>query len=180
MLPPKLAPIQVVIVPIYKNDQEQVMVMEVVNRLQSELGDFRVHVDNRTELMPGFKFNDWEMRGVPLRVEVGPKDVAKGTVVFSRRDVPGREGKSFVPHTQIASQVVEMLRTIQESLFQRALTFRETNTLSAETYTGLTEAVQDGWALSWWCGSAECEAKVKDDTKATTRCIPIEQEDGSG
>lgn len=180
VLPPKLAPIQVVIVPIYKNDQEQAMVMEAVNRLQSELRDFRVHVDNRTELTPGFKFNDWEMRGVPLRVEVGPKDVSKGTVVFARRDIPGREGKSFVPQTQIASQVDEMLMIIQKSLFQRALAFREANTYISDNYADMQNAVKDGWALSCWCGSAECEAKVKDETKATTRCIPIEQEGGSG
>ena len=102
ILPPKLAPIQVVIVPIFKNDDEKSMVMPVVERLSQELKSFRIKVDDREGLTPGFKFNDWEMRGVPLRIEVGPKDVEKGTVALARRDMPGKPGKSFVPQTQIA------------------------------------------------------------------------------
>lgn len=180
VLPPRLAPMQVVVVPIYKNEEERSKVLEVVERVQGELKDFRVQVDRREELTPGFKFNEWELRGVPLRIEIGPKDVEKGTVAFARRDLPGRAGKSFVPQTQLASQVGETLNNIQSALFQRALEFRQANTFEPKDYEELKEAVQKGWAFAWWCGSAECEAKVKEDTKATTRCIPLEQPGGSG
>jgi prolyl-tRNA synthetase len=180
VLPPKLAPIQVVIVPIYKNDEEKSKVMQVVERVQAELKGFRVQVDARSELTPGFKFNDWEMRGVPLRIEIGPKDVAKGSVAFARRDIPGKAGKSFVPQTQLASQVAEILDKIQASLHERALTFRQAHTHEPKDYADLAEIVQHGWAYTWWCGSPECEAKVKEDTKATTRCIPLDQEEAQG
>jgi prolyl-tRNA synthetase len=180
VLPPKLAPIQVVIVPIYKNEEEKSGVMEVVERVQAELKEFRVHVDARSELTPGFKFNDWEMRGVPLRIEIGPKDVAKGSLAFARRDIPGKAGKSFVPQTQLVSQVAEILDTIQASLHERALAFRKEHTHEPKDYAELAEIVQHGWAYSWWCGDPECEAKVKEDTKATTRCIPLDQEDTQG
>lgn len=180
ILPPKLAPTQVVIIPIYKNDAEQSDVMAVVERIQRELTGIRVHIDNRMEVTPGFKYNDWEMRGVPLRMEIGPKDVAKGSVAFARRDIPGREGKSFVSQDNILEQTRRMLDTIQSSMYQKALSFREQHTYSPQDYGELTEVVQKGWALSYWCGSAECEAKVKEDTKATTRCIPLEQEGGQG
>ena len=180
VLPPKLAPIQVVIVPIYKNDDEKSKVMQVVERVQAELKGFRVQVDARSELTPGFKFNDWEMRGVPLRIEIGPKDVAKGSVAFARRDIPGKAGKTFVPQTQLASQVAEILDKIQSSLYKRALAFREAHTHEPKDYAELGEIVQHGWAYTWWCGSPECEAKVKEDTKATTRCIPLNQEDAQG
>jgi prolyl-tRNA synthetase len=180
VLPPKLAPIQAVIVPIYKNDAEKAMVMPVVEQVKNELSGFRVKVDVREEVTPGFKFNDWEMRGVPLRIEIGPKDVEKGTVAFARRDIPGKEGKVFVPCSQLEGQVAEILQTIQASLFDRALAFREANTYDPKTYDELKEVVQKGWALSWWCGNKECEAKVKDDTKASTRCIPLEQREGHG
>ena len=101
ILPPRLAPIQVVIVPIFKNDEEKSLVMPVVQKIAAELAGIRVKVDDRTEVTPGFKFNDWEMRGVPLRIEIGPKDVEKGSVALARRDKPGREGKSFVPQAGI-------------------------------------------------------------------------------
>ncbi len=99
ILPPKLAPYQIVIVPIFKSDTEQSRVMEAVERIRMELSQFRVKVDDRSEVTPGFKFNDWELRGVPLRIEVGPKDIEKGTVTVARRDVPGKGGKSHISHT---------------------------------------------------------------------------------
>ncbi len=180
VLPPKLAPIQVVIVPIYKSDEDKSRVMPVVEAITKELVDFRVKVDAREEVTPGFKFNDWEMRGVPLRIEIGPKDVDKGTVVFARRDMLGRAGKSFVSMDQLAAQVAEMLKTIQASLFDRALAFRQANTFDPQNYDDLMQITEKGWALSWWCGDAACEAKVKEDTKASTRCIPLEQPGGAG
>lgn len=180
ILPPRLAPIQVVVVPIYKNDDERAKVMEAANRVMAELKGFRTHLDDRSELTPGFKFNDWELRGVPLRIEIGPKDVAQGTVAFARRDIPGKQGKSFVSQDNLAAQVSEMLDTIQRALYERALKFRLENTHEPRDYAHLGEIVQSGWALAHWCGSLDCEAKVKEDFRATTRCIPLEQEAGEG
>ncbi len=180
VLPPRLAPIQVVIVPIYRSDEEKALVMPVVQRIASELEGFRIKVDDRSEVTPGFKFNDWEMRGVPLRMEIGPKDVEKGSVALARRDIPGREGKSFVPQANIAAQVGEMLETIQKSLLQKAQAFRDSHIVEVQDYAALQEAVANNWANAWWCGSKECEAKVKEDTKATTRNIPLEQPGGTG
>jgi prolyl-tRNA synthetase len=180
VLPPKLAPIQAVIVPIYKNDEEKARVLPVVAQVERELQDFRVKVDTREEYTPGYKFNHWELRGIPLRIEIGPKDVEKGTVALARRDIPGREGKSFIPHTQLDGQVAEALQTIQASLYERALKFRLENTSDPQTLSDLYAHMQKGWALSWWCGSPDCETKVKEETKATTRCIPLNQPEGNG
>ncbi len=180
IMPPKLAPIQVVIVPIYKNDAEKSEVMPVVERIRHELKDLRIHVDDRTEVTPGFKFNDWELRGVPLRLEVGPKDVKNHTVALARRDLPGREGKSFVSQDHLSGQVAEMLSEIHAAIFDRAAAFRDAHIHDPKDYSELQEVVKDGWAFSWWCGSSTCEDKVKEDTKATTRCIPLDQPGGSG
>ena len=177
IMPPKLAPIQVVIVPIYKSDAEMSGVMETVELIRAELSGFRIKVDDRSEVTPGFKFNDWELRGVPLRIEIGPKDVEKGTVAFARRDLPGKAGKSFVPQSNLAAQVEAVLKNIHTSLFERALAFRQAHTYEPGDYRELVEAVQNGWAFAPWCQSAECEAKVKEDSKATTRCIPLDQPD---
>jgi prolyl-tRNA synthetase len=182
ILPPRLAPFQLVIIPIYKTEDEKSGVMEVATRIRSELiaADIRVKVDEREGYSPGFKFNDWEMRGVPLRMELGPKDVAKDSVVFARRDRPGKEGKSFVSQQGIAATVADMLREIQKSLFDRALAFREANTQHPENYAAFKTAVEKGFARSYWCGRAECEARIKEETKATARCIPLEQSGGPG
>jgi prolyl-tRNA synthetase len=180
ILPPKLAPYQVVVIPIYKNDEEKAQVLPVVSKVEQELGSFRLKTDSREEVTPGFKFNDWEMRGVPLRIEIGPKDVQKGTLAISRRDMPGKSGKSFIQHNQLEGQVAELLQSIQASLFERALAFRRAHTFDPKDYEELKQVVDKGWAFSWWCGDAECEARVKDETKATTRCIPLEQEPGQG
>jgi prolyl-tRNA synthetase len=182
LLPPKLAPWQVVIVPIFKNDTEKSPVLETTERMKAELlnAGIRVKVDDRDTVSPGFKYNDWELRGVPLRMEVGPKDVAKGTVALARRDKPGREGKSFVPQAGIAQQVAEALMEIQSALFERALAFRKANTHTPKDYAEFKAVVENGWAHVWWAGEREDEAKIKDETKATVRCIPLEQEGGSG
>jgi prolyl-tRNA synthetase len=182
ILPPRLAPIQVVVVPIYKTDDEQKLVMEAARRIRTELvaADIRVKVDEREGSSPGFKFNDWEMRGVPLRIELGPKDIAKGTVVLARRDRPGKEGKAFVPQAGLTDAVSALLVEIQKALFDRALAFREANTFEPKEYGELKEIVEKGFAFAYWCGSAACEEKVKEDTKATLRCIPLEQNTAPG
>ncbi|MGA7625407.1 MAG: His/Gly/Thr/Pro-type tRNA ligase C-terminal domain-containing protein, partial [Candidatus Acidiferrales bacterium] len=182
ILPPRLAPFQLVIVPIYKTDEEKSSVLECAQRLRKELIDagIRVKMDERDGISPGFKFNDWEMRGVPLRLELGPKDVAKGSVVLARRDRPGKEGKTFVPQQGIAAAVTELLSEIQQALYDRALAFRKTNTIEPADYEEFKKAVEKGFAFSWWCGSADCEASIKEETKATMRCIPLEQPGGTG
>ncbi|HVB88504.1 MAG TPA: proline--tRNA ligase [Candidatus Dormibacteraeota bacterium] len=182
ILPPRLAPYQLAIVPIFKTDDEKATVMENARRLQRELIDagVRVKMDEREGVSPGFKFNDWEMRGVPLRLELGPKDVAKGSVVLARRDRPGKEGKSFVSQQGIGASVVQQLEEIQQALFDRALAFRKSKTVDAADYGELKKAVESGFAFSWWCGGEDCEAKIKEETKATMRCIPVEQPGGAG
>lgn len=182
ILPPRLAPIQAVIIPIFKTEAESGAVMEAVNRVAGELkaAGVRIKVDDRTEVTPGFKFNDWEMRGVPLRIEIGPRDVEKGSVALARRDRPGREGKSFVPQAGLVISVNEILKEIQQSLLERATEFRDSHIFEPKDYNELTEVVKNGWAYSYWCESPECEARVKEDTKATTRCIPLDQEDAPG
>jgi prolyl-tRNA synthetase len=181
-LPPRIAPIQVVLVPIYKNLDEKSKVMEVADKVFAELkaAGIRIKMDDREEVTPGFKYNDWEMRGVPLRIEVGPKDVEKGSVALARRDVPGREGKSFVPQADLAQTVSLLLSEIQASMLKQATEFRDANIHDPKDYDELKQVVTDGWAFSWWCGSKECEAKVKEDTKATTRVIPFNQPSGTG
>jgi prolyl-tRNA synthetase len=182
ILPPRLAPYQVVIVPIFKSDDEKRTVFEAARKIREQLvsADIRVKLDERDGMSPGFKFNDWEMRGVPLRVELGPKDVASGNVVLARRDKPGREGKTSVSQQGIAAVVAETLEQIQNALFQRALEFRKANTIEPKDYSEFKAAVEKGFALSHWCGSADCEAKIKEETKATMRCIPLEQTGGAG
>ncbi len=180
VLPPKLAPFQIVIVPIYKTDEEKSLVLPVLSKVEQELENFRIKVDRREEVTPGFKFNDWEMRGVPLRIEIGPRDVGKGTLTFARRDSPGKAGKSSVHHDHLEAQVAEALQSIQATIFERALAFRRAHTFDPQDYEEFKLVLDEGWAFSWWCGDAECEDKVKIETKATTRCIPLEQEPGKG
>jgi prolyl-tRNA synthetase len=182
ILPPKLAPYQVVIVPIFKSDDEKASVLEVAGRIKSELvaANFRVILDEREGTSPGFKFNDWEMRGVPLRIEIGPKDVAKNTVVLARRDKPGKEGKAFILQAGLLEAVAQTLDSIQKSLYERALNFRNAHTVEPKDFEEFKSAVENGFAYSFWCGDAQCEKNIKEKTKATLRCIPLEQPDESG
>ena len=180
IFPPRLAPIQIVIVPIYRNDDEKAGVMSVVHKLAEELSDFRIKIDDRDEVTPGFKYNHWELRGVPLRIEVGPRDVEKNSVMTSRRDQPGKPGKKILPMENLPAQIGTLLDDIQAALLERATNFRDEHIHDVAEYEALKNVVQDGWAFSWWCGDADCEAAVKEDTKATIRCIPLEQPGGSG
>lgn len=180
VFPPRLAPIQVVVVPIYRDDAEKATVMPVVQRLGQELNAFRVKIDDRDEVTPGFKYNDWEMRGVPLRIEVGPRDVEKGSVMTARRDQPGKPGKKILSMENLPAQIGELLDEVQSALLAKATAFRDANIHDTADYDTLKEVVQNGWAFSWWCGDAACEATVKEETKATIRCIPLAQPGGSG
>jgi len=181
-LPPRLAPYQVVIVPIYKTDDERSSVMENVERLKRELvaKDIRVHVDAR-DYQPGFKFNDWEMRGVPVRLELGPRDVASGNVVAARRDIPGKEGKRVLSQDNIAASVGDLLVEIQANMLRQATEFRDANIFDVRNYDELKGVVeQGGFARGWWAGSDDDEMQVKAETGATHRCYPLEQPGGSG
>jgi prolyl-tRNA synthetase len=180
ILPPRLAPIQIVIVPIYRSDIEREAVLTAAREVEARLSSFRCKVDDRAEMTPGFKFNEWELRGVPLRIEIGPKDVEKHAVLTARRDIPGKEGKVSIGMDQIEEEVANLLTAIQTNLLDKATRFRDENTFKPETYEELKQVVNKGWALSPWCGRAECEAKVKEDTKATTRCIPFNQSSPAG
>lgn len=180
VMPPRLAPIQVVIIPIFKNDEERSLVMPVVEKLRSELSNFRVKVDDRTEVTPGFKFHDWELRGVPLRLEVGPKDVQNNCVMTARRDMPGKAGKTIISQDQIANQVSDLLVTIQKAMLDKATAFRDSHIFEPKDYEDLKQIVETGWAFTHWCEDPACEAKVKEDTKATTRNIPLDQEQSAG
>jgi prolyl-tRNA synthetase len=182
ILPPRLAPHQIVLVPIFKTDEEKALVFEMAKGIRDQLvkADVRVKLDEREGFSPGFKFNDWEMRGVPLRMEIGPKDVAKGSVVLARRDKPGKEGKTFVSKDGIVGGVQQMLVEIQKALFDRALTFREANTFEPKNFEEFRGVVEKGLARSYWCGDGKCEEQIKEETKATLRCIPLEQPGGSG
>ncbi len=176
VLPPRLAPTQVVVVPIFKNDEERALVMEAVARITAGWkGTLRFKVDSRDNLSPGFKYNEWELKGVPVRIEVGPKDVAKGSVAIARRDVPGREGKSFVPQEGLTERITALLDEMQAGLFQRALKYREERSAFVQSYDELKQQVERGFAWAYWDGSDEDEKRIQDETRATIRCIPLDQ-----
>ena len=177
VLPPRLAPFQVVIVPIYKTEQERSAVLEQTERVQQSLAEFRLNLDDREEVTPGFKFNDWEMRGVPLRIEIGPKDVEQGQVTLARRD---EKGRIRAPVEGVAQLVAATLDEIQANMLNKAREFMRENTHDPADYTDFQEVVKSGWADVWWCGEEDCEAKIKQETKATNRVIPLEQPGGQG
>jgi prolyl-tRNA synthetase len=176
VMPPKLAPTQVVIVPIYKTDEEKTSVMKTAKELKTQLvkANLRVTLDEREGFSPGWKFNDWEMRGVPVRVELGPKDVAKQAALLARRDKPGREGKVSAPLADLAGTIEKLLADIHRSLYDKALAFRRANTHEPGSYDDFKKAVETGFAFAHWCGSGECEEKIKEETRATMRCIPLD------
>ncbi len=185
-MPPVVAPIQVVLLPIYKTEEERGAVLDTVQRIAKELrvAGVRIHVDDRDET-PGYKFNDWEMRGVPVRMEIGPKDVAKGNAVLARRDIPGKEGKRFVSQDGIVDAVRDLLREVQANLLDDATKFRDSRIHDVKTYDEMKQVVEaGGWARGWYAGedkrgSAD-EARIKEETGATLRCFPLDQPGGCG
>lgn len=181
VLPPRVAPVQVVVVPIGKNDAERSAVMEAVTRITADWrGRFRFKIDDRDNLSPGFKFNEWEVKGVPVRIEVGPKDVQKGTVAVSRRDRPGREGKAFVEQAGLTEYVAQLLDEIQQALYDRALRFRDEHTSEASTYDEFKQKVEHGFVRVYFDGTGEDEDRIKAETKATVRVIPFDQPEQEG
>lgn len=182
ILPPRLAPYQVVMVPIYKKEEEKSAVLAATERMKLELIDagVRVKVDDRDNLTPGFKYNDWELRGVPLRMEIGPRDVANNVVMLARRDIPGRDGKQSVGQDGIAQTVGALLKTIQANLLAKATKFRDDHTFEAKNYDEFKEMAQQGFVRVWWAGSDADEKQVQQETKATHRCYPLDQPGGEG
>jgi prolyl-tRNA synthetase len=180
VLPPRLAPIQVVIIPIFRSEEEKTSVMNATKEVEKKLSGLRIKVDDRTEMTPGFKFNDWELRGVPLRIEIGPKDVENNAVMIARRDIPGREGKSSLPIDSLNRQIPAILDDIHDNLLAKATKFRDDHIYDPKDYDEFCSLVNSGWVYSHWCGDKACEAKIKEDTKATLRCIPLDQKIPSG
>ncbi len=177
-LPPKLAPHQVVIIPITPNENTKSLVLDATAKIADKLGqDCRVHIDDRDNLSPGFKFNEWELKGVPLRIEIGPRDVENNSVVFSRRD--GVEGKFNVSIPDINAKVVESLEDIHNKLLDSSKTFREENTKHVESYEDLINTLNSevGFVTCYWDENSKDEDKVKADTKATLRCYVLNHEE---
>jgi len=194
VLPPRLAPIHVVIVPIFKKPEERQATTAAANALAEALrsvplGDWLnydplvVKVDDRDQYQPGFKFNEWELRGVPVRVELGPKDLAQGACVLARRDLPGKEAKQFgVPLAQAPDRIVEMLREMQAALFERARRHRDANTFEVNSYEEFKKKIEEpgGFLLAHWDGTRETEERIAAETKATIRCIPFDRKKEAG
>jgi prolyl-tRNA synthetase len=178
ILPPRLAPHQIVIVPIGR-EPDLGPVITATDRLADELRGLgiRVKVDDRTTLSPGFKFNEWELRGVPLRIELGPRDLAAGVATLANR-LTGE--KVAVPLTEIGRQMPGRLDEFQDALYQRALDFREEHTVRASTKEEFSRAVGTGFALALHCGQKSCEDAIKEDLGATARCIPLDGEAEEG
>jgi prolyl-tRNA synthetase len=178
IFPPNIAPIQAVIVPIAKGDWKR-DVLPAARKLEAELlgAGVRAKLDAREEFTPGWKFAEYEMRGVPLRIEVGPKDIAKGQAVFVRRD---DKSKTALPLAEAAPRTPELLATVQRSLFERALRFREENTRTASSFEEFREVMENkrGFIRCGWCGEPACEDRIKTETMATIRVIPLGPESG--
>ncbi|MEP7219859.1 MAG: proline--tRNA ligase [Bacteroidota bacterium] len=184
VLPPRLAPTQVIIVPIWNKEEDKPPVKEKVAQVEAILRDagIRVKADMSEQETAGWKFNEWEMRGVPLRIEIGPKDVAKDAVVFARRDKPGKEGKQFgIPTADVGVQARAWLDDIQAAMLQRAIEFRDANIVDVTSPEAFRETIAAGkWARAWWVGTDEQERALKEETGATIRCFPMEQPGGTG
>jgi len=179
VLPPKLAARQIVIIPIGRGEEEAARVMECARRVQRDLeGEFHVYLDDRPQYKPGWKFNEWELQGIPLRMEIGPRDLEKGQVVFSRRDT--RE-KSTAPLNSVADEARRILDAIQRHLFRKARDFRESHTFEVNDFSEFKRKIEDnGFFQIHWCGEAACEERIKAETKATIRCIPLDAVEEKG
>lgn len=178
--PPRIAPIQIVIIPIPGKDWKE-NILPVAREIESELNKIgiRVKLDEREEYTPGWKYSDWEMRGVPLRIEIGPKDIAKKQVVIAKRDSGGKFSLSL---DSLPEKIIHVLDDIQEFLFNQALEFQKENTHFVEDYQTFKEIMESsrGFIKTHWCGRSDCEERIKDETAATIRVIPLEESDVSG
>lgn len=193
VLPPRIAPLHVVIVPIFKTDEERAKVLEIANRLATECRALPLHhwlnyqpvevkIDDRDNLQSGAKFYEWEAKGIPIRVEIGPKDLAKNACVLARRDIVGKAGKEFgVPLDGAAKRIGDLLFEIQNVLYSRAKTYRDERTREVNSWDEFKAGIEAGGFLSaHWDGSPQTEEKIAEETKATIRCIPFDRKDEKG
>jgi prolyl-tRNA synthetase len=175
-LPPRIAPIQVVIIPISLGNWRET-ILPPAERIERDLRQqgLRVKLDAREEFTPGWKFSEWEMRGVPLRLEIGPKDIQENRVVLVRRDIKRKE---FVSLNDLSQRISPMLQDIQASLFEQALKFQRENTHDVQDYQVFQDTIESdrGFIRTRWCGGAACEDKIKEETMATIRVVPLNQE----
>ena len=180
ILPPKLAPIQVVIVPIYRNEEQLAVISKKVEDIVKELKakGISVKFDNRDTRKPGFKFSEWELKGVPVRLAIGPRDLENGTVEVARRDTLEKENLQMA---DIAEKIDHLLEKIQDNIYQKASAFRDDNTFCVDSWEVFKQKIEDGgFVYAHWDGTSETELKIKDETKATVRLIPIEGKDEEG
>ena len=179
-LPPNLAPTQSVLIPIIPNEDSKSVVLETVNNLHEELRkDYRIKIDDRDNISPGFKFNEWELKGVPLRIEIGPKDIENNSVVFSRRD--GVNGKSSVSIDDVSQKLKENLDDIQSNLLETSKNFRKENTIHVDSKAELIDTLNStpGFVTCYWDENTSDEIEIKDLTKATLRCYLLDNEDSA-
>ncbi|AGY53363.1 Prolyl-tRNA synthetase [Bacteroidales bacterium CF] len=180
VLPPKLAPIQVVMVPIFKTDEDYKQILDRMADMKSKLvaAGITVKIDDRDNLRSGFKFAEWELKGVPVRIAMGPRDLQNGTVEIARRDTLTKES---VSQEGLENRITALLDEIQENIYNKALKFREENTFKVDDYKTFKEKIEEGgFLMCHWDGTSETEEKIKDETKATIRCIPIDAEEEDG
>ena len=180
VLPPKLAPLQVVIVPIFKNDEQLNSISDVANKIMYDLKakNISVKYDDRDTFKPGWKFSEYELKGVPIRIAIGPRDIENGTVEVARRDT---KEKSVMQITDIHLKIEHLLDQIQDNIYRKALNFRETHTYMADSYDEFKKLIEaGGFIYAHWDGTSETELKIKDDTKATIRCIPLDNKQEAG
>ena len=173
-LPPSIAPIQLVIIPIFRDEEQKKIVKDYINVILNELIDINVrYMVDWSDASPGYKFNDWEMKGVPIRMEIGPRDVESNSVVLARRD----DGeKNSISRDKVWDEISNLLVKIQEALFNQAKKFRDSNIHTVETYEDFKNIINSGgFVRCGWDGSEQTEAKIKDETKATIRCIPFDE-----
>jgi prolyl-tRNA synthetase len=173
-LPPAIAPTQVVIIPIIPKNADSEKILKLANQIKEMLSDFRVHLDDREEVSPGFKFNEWELKGVPIRLELGPKDIENNSVVVARRDI--QNTKTSIPINTLDSEITSLLDTIQNEMLKVSEQFLIDNTSHVENMDELLKQLQDsdGFVSCYWSESKEDELRVKEQTKATIRCYPLE------
>ncbi len=179
-LPPNLAPTQSVLIPIIPNEDSKSIVLETVNNLHEELRkDYRIKIDDRDNISPGFKFNEWELKGVPLRIEIGPKDIENNSVVFSRRD--GVNGKSSISIDDVSQKLKENLDDIQSNLLETSKNFRKENTIHVDSKAELIDTLNStpGFVTCYWDENTSDEIEIKDLTKATLRCYLLDNEDSA-
>jgi prolyl-tRNA synthetase len=181
VLPPKLAPIHVVIVPIFKTDDEKEKIAAKAEQIASSLRNqgYTVKFDNRDTHKPGFKFAEWELKGVPVRIAMGPRDLENGTVEVARRDT---KEKKTIKLDDVSGSIPALLTDIQQNIYDRALKFRDEKTTEVSTYEELKKVLDEkgGFVSAHWDGTLETEAAIKEETKATIRCIPLDAKEESG